>query len=340
MVELLRERCVVDPRPAYPLQILGTRYYVNPQATDGYTLVFLHALGMHKETWEVTISSLLKIASQRIASAQVREIISLEIPNHGESAVLNEDALKKDFDDDWHPREYTRALHLFLTAGPDKGAKIDFSKRDKLVGVGHSIGVVILLLMRDLEPRINFHSILALESGVSLKGHKEMCLSAQMLTAWTWLRRDTWQSRKNARKDLASSPVYDQWDPRVLDLYVAHGLRKHPAAKYPYPYNFNGVTTSLSRAHEAGSYRSEQLVVDAMDAYTETCKDIPIHLIWGTIHDVGTPNLHALLEDKTAGRVPASVTYVQGAGHLCVQQKPDDVAQSICDVLFSQAARL
>lgn len=32
--------------------------------------------------------------------------------------------------------------------------------------------------------------------------------------------------------------------------------------------------------------RSEHLVVDAMEAYTIATREIPVHLIWGTIYDV------------------------------------------------------
>lgn len=74
--------------------------------------------------------------------------------------------------------------------------------------------------MRDLEPRVQFEQIIAIEAGISVKGLPDTNISSRMLTAWTWLRRDTWSSRKAARKDLAESPVYSSWDPRILDLYV------------------------------------------------------------------------------------------------------------------------
>jgi hypothetical protein len=34
-------------------------------------------------------------------------------------------------------------------------------------------------------------------------------------------------------------------------------------------------------------YRSEHLVVDAMEAYTAMTRELPVHLIFGTVHDVG-----------------------------------------------------
>ncbi|KII93753.1 hypothetical protein PLICRDRAFT_403847 [Plicaturopsis crispa FD-325 SS-3] len=332
MVKLSATSCSIDPRPGYPLQVLATKYTSESQSNDGYTLVFLHATGMHKESWDVSIQRLFDMFDNN--AVKIREVISIESPNHGESAEVNESAIREHFGDQWPTKQHARAAHAFLTADASQGARIDFSTR-KIVGIGHSIGAAALFLMRDLEPRVQFEQIIAIEAGISVKGLPDTNISSRMLTAWTWLRRDTWSSRKAARKDLAESPVYSSWDPRILDLYVRYGLRRHPAAKYAAPFAFNGVTTSLTKVQEAASYRSDHLVVDAMEAYTKLSREIPIHLVWGTIHDVGNPALQAILSDRSAGRTPASVSYIEGAGHLAVQMKPEAVADVIFKILKS-----
>ncbi|RDB15645.1 Abhydrolase domain-containing protein mpaH [Hypsizygus marmoreus] len=329
----------LDPQPgSYPLHVLANWY--RPKAwlddEDGYTFVLLHAVGMHKETWETTIEHLFELSTGTSMIARspfkIRDVFSIESPNHGESAVLNEVALKEHFGDSWPTRATAAAVHQFLTAGVTRGAKVDFTKR-KLVGIGHSIGAAALFLLRDETPRVQFESIIAIEPGISVKELPETKISSQALTAWTWLRRDVWSSRSAAKKELLSTPVHQTWDPRELDLYVKYALRIHPAKAYAPPFSFNGVTTCLTKEQEAASYRSEHLVVDAMEAYTATTREIPVHLVFGTIHDVGTPGLQQILSDKTAGRTPASVTYVEGAGHLAVQQKPEDVAEAIFAIM-------
>lgn len=138
------------------------------------------------------------------------------------------------------PKEYARAAHIFLTAGTSAGAKVDFSRR-KLVAVGHSVGATALyvmctlyyiaqpllrrpwflsFLLRDLSPRLKFHSIIALEPGISIKDSPEALALYSSLTAWAWLRQDVWPSRKAAKKDLTLSPMFNSWDPRVLELYI------------------------------------------------------------------------------------------------------------------------
>lgn len=74
--------------------------------------------------------------------------------------------------------------------------------------------------MMDLQPRVNFSSFIVVEPGISLKNHPETDKASSSMTAWTWLRRDTWTSRKSARKELERNPLYAMWDPRVLDLYI------------------------------------------------------------------------------------------------------------------------
>ena len=46
-------------------------------------------------------------------------------------------------------------------------------------------------------------------------------------------RRDLWPSRDAARKVFRSNKFYQQWDPRVFDLWIEHGLRELPTALYP-----------------------------------------------------------------------------------------------------------
>ncbi|KAL0565216.1 hypothetical protein V5O48_016810 [Marasmius crinis-equi] len=312
MAKLLCEKFVVDPRPAHPLQITVKRYTLADNASrsevqstrPGLTIILMHATGSHKEVWEVTVQSLLEKAGKE--NVKIDDVFSIESPSHGESGVLNEEELHRLFPDHWPPREYAKTAHIFLTAGSEKGARVDFSRR-RLVGIGHSVGASAMFLMKELIPAVNFELFIAIEPGISLKGNHHTNIASQALTAWTWLRPDVWTSKKSARKSLEASPVHSMWDPRVLDLFVA-------------------------------SFRSDELVVDSLQAYTETTRERPVHVIWGTINDVKSPETRDLLSDESAGRKPTSVRFIEDAGHLVVQQQPDSVADVILDILRGYSA--
>lgn len=55
-------------------------------------------------------------------------------------------------------------------------------------------------------------------------------------------RRDRWPSRAEAVASFRKSKFYQLWDPRVLDLWLEHGLRRLPTPIYP-------STSSETSAH-------------------------------------------------------------------------------------------
>jgi hypothetical protein len=171
------------PDGNYPLYVTARRYRVagcKPDE-DALTLVLLHSTSFHKETWEPTLERIfdrLNSAQGRIETPKIAEVWSIEAPNHGRSAVLNEQSLlRPEFHNNcasffinlipwpWgvhaisnRPHfipmlilwcltvsclKYAHAAHRFLTAGSEHGAKIDFSKRN-LVAIGHSLGGVTM----------------------------------------------------------------------------------------------------------------------------------------------------------------------------------------------------
>lgn len=144
-------------------------------------------------------------------------------------------------------REYARAAHIFLTAGPREGAGVDFMKR-KLIGIGHSFGAASLyvhviqalvqansqylssFLMRDLNPRLPWQSFICIEPGLTPdKDFPGSAATLKKLQSWVWLRQDTWASKAVAIRELAKHPVFSQWDPRVLTLYVVGVFKLSPS---------------------------------------------------------------------------------------------------------------
>lgn len=87
------ESFLFDPRPQYPLVLTAKRYQSDTSnSEDGTTLIFAHGTGFHKEHWEPTIEHLFDKERTK-GGFKIREAWSLECPNHGDSAVLNEKAL-------------------------------------------------------------------------------------------------------------------------------------------------------------------------------------------------------------------------------------------------------
>ncbi|KAK1218840.1 hypothetical protein PQX77_018456 [Marasmius sp. AFHP31] len=152
--------------------------------------------------------------------------------------------------------------------------------------------------------------------------------------------------------------VHSMWDPRILDLFVIQpGVRiENPSSRKIRAAVFLQRRLLLQRKSSKlydhthspqfklelinsiqASFRSDELVVDALQAYSEATKEKPVHVIWGTIKDVKSPETRGLLSDTSAGRQPVSVRFIEDAGHLVVQ-KPEEVATIILDLLEGKSA--
>lgn len=84
-----------DPRPEYPF-LLSIKQYQFSTPDSGFpndaTLILTHGTGFHKEQWEPTLDHLHNLERQR-GGFRIREAWSIDCPNHGDSATLNEDTL-------------------------------------------------------------------------------------------------------------------------------------------------------------------------------------------------------------------------------------------------------
>jgi len=91
------ESFVFDPRPNFPLVTTANRYWApSSKSVDdptALTLIFAHGTGFHKEIWLPIIEDLYTLAENH-GSLRIREVWSIDAPNHGDAAVLNEKDLQ------------------------------------------------------------------------------------------------------------------------------------------------------------------------------------------------------------------------------------------------------
>lgn len=112
-ISLLSKNYVFDPRPRFPFRIAAKRYWMGVLGPEGddhdtfsktgkdvRTLVFIHGLGCHKEHWEPTIEGLFEndLQASMGTSVRFRDMWSLDLLNHGDSAILNEEVCRWGYD--------------------------------------------------------------------------------------------------------------------------------------------------------------------------------------------------------------------------------------------------
>jgi pimeloyl-ACP methyl ester carboxylesterase len=117
-----------------------------------------------------------------------------------------------------HVRDLLRMVDCFRTEMPRP-----------LVGIGHSMGGNQLVNLSLIHPRLLEGLILidpVIQRFASARGNYSPAQASST-------RRDRWPSRSAAAAAFRKSPFYQSWDPRVLDLWIEHGLRELPTALYP-----------------------------------------------------------------------------------------------------------
>ncbi|THU80153.1 hypothetical protein K435DRAFT_696294 [Dendrothele bispora CBS 962.96] len=341
-VKLESESFVFDPRPNYPLVTTVKRYWISPPSltttsspkddgstpnttTTPITLIFAHGTGFHKEHWEPCLEDLYALISEQQRrqgqegggqELEIREAWSIDAPNHGDAAVLNEKDLEWGFEPIFRWEDYGRVIHAFLT-GLGTGVDVDFTKH-KLVGVGHSMGAIATLLSINFFPSITFSSIILVEP--MLYGQHHLHLSAPTTTP----PADTWSSKEEAYRLMKSRKAWKVWDDRVLRIYVDSGLRESRSlssdstSTSPGVGKERGVTLKCTRKQETASYNdglSHSLIYRDFERYT---KRVPIHLIYGEINDYVPWFVKEDIINNAAGGVHnfASFSRVPYAGHL------------------------
>ncbi|KAA8644606.1 putative toxin biosynthesis protein [Aspergillus tanneri] len=166
---------------------------------------------------------------------RIRSIWMADVAHQGQSSVINEDLLGNDrtaprlfsswFD---HPRDL---LHLVNVKRKEMPRPI--------VGIGHSFGGAHLTHLCLIHPRL-IHTLILLDPVIQREStqldHAEAINQKLTITKTTQLstyRRDRWPSRKAAATSYKKNPVYQAWDPRVLERWIQSGLRDLPTAIHP-----------------------------------------------------------------------------------------------------------
>ncbi|KAG9315786.1 hypothetical protein JVU11DRAFT_3435 [Chiua virens] len=213
------------------------------------TLIFTHASGAHKEWWEPIIHRLFEQQCMSGGLLRFQDMWTIDMPNHGDSAVLNEEVLAWGYNTfSWG--YYARCIHAFL-AGLGSGVDVDFSKRN-LAAVGLCIGSVSLISSTTFSPPIKFSSIHLIESpilGKHAEGHG-WHLEKLMLN-----RRDVWDSVEEVYESFKRSAEMKQWDDRVVRIHAA-------------TFRERGTTLAASR------YLPHML------------RRIPTHMMWAEIPNI------------------------------------------------------
>ncbi|KAJ3543126.1 hypothetical protein NMY22_g3252 [Coprinellus aureogranulatus] len=354
-----------DDDPREGLWVSAKRYSTEDSVKDtkGLTLLFTHCNGSSKEEWDIVISNLFKIQSSKDEPFRIREAWSFDRQNHGDAAVLNARALdgRKEGVSLY---EWALALTWFVRSPLLYG--------HRLVPFGHSAGTSAWMLTTThfALDSIPYVSMFLVESTITPKDIFETELEERLsymdlVVNLTLKRRDDWPNKEAALEYFGKRLPWSLWDPRALKYFVVsyvvtpnsrtpnyHYIHLFEHGLHDAPDTRRGVTLKWTKEQEASSYPDRVPHYESAVRLAEVSNVIPVHLIWGErvefmrvsssylFREILTcyhrpEYLRDALSDKSAGMNVASVSYIEDAGHMVVQEKPDTLATIIAAKLDS-----
>ncbi|KAF8128236.1 Alpha/beta hydrolase fold-1 [Boletus edulis] len=332
---MLQRRFVLEPDADHPLYTTAKQFWreeleANWHDPDAFTLILLHSTSFHKETWEPTLRHLFDGVLTRWccpAAPKIKCAWVIECPNHGESATLNERALQRPpFYRTFGCEKYAEAAHRFMLRGPTFPTPVDF-RREKLVGIGHSLGGVGISILPMLAPTIPFCALILIEPLLSPEGMDKLADLKANLIHGAYERRDVWPSRQSASMYFRERT---HWDPSVLDNYVKHGLRRCKQVGHE-PEN-HAVTLACSREEELTMYRDVTGPQRGIESLNKLSATIPVGVIFGGKNDYIPRSVQDALVDPASGRRIQAVRRIEGVGHLIPQHMPAELSRVLLDV--------
>lgn len=121
-----------------------------------------------------------------------------------------------------------------------------------IIGVGHSMGANQLVNVALMHPRL-FSTLILVEPVIQEIDAQEKGDSGRIPARLSTFRRDLWPSKAAAIANFKKQKYYQDWDSRVLDLWIEHGIRPTPTALYPDERD-GAVTLSTTKHQEVHSF--------------------------------------------------------------------------------------
>lgn len=353
------------------------------------TLVLTHGMSSHKESYHPVISCMLQLngANNRYA-AGISEIWSIDLPNHGESAVLNrtflDDRKERGRKEGWEGRctamDLSAYLNAFLSIPPLRGHRV--------VGVAHSgsstFWVHALTILKNahshpfalifMEPTIMFPGMpptdpRSIHGAANVRGalsKRDRWANREEAKLWLLGIKGSSLGKQEARENEARhvdaknrgddgnnsnkrKGIWSKWDDRALALYVEYALQDIHESVASNAEASKSYTTSAFRNDEESllyaclehTVQPSQLARLCRDLSPGTSKgsDTPggVHVIWAEIEEFISKSARAEILDAAENRIVSQ--RIVGAGHLMPQEKPDDLAHALYDVLATHIAR-
>jgi len=307
-----------------------------PVSQGGVTLILTHGISGHKEQYHIAVTRLLSLRD--LATYDIREIWSIDFPNHGEAATLNRRLLDEHKANSVRQRvegtcttmDMAAYLHAFLSLPRFRGHNV--------VGMGHSGSCAVWVYALTKFTPAYPNALILLEPTVmfpSMSPTDPRSIHGAANVRGARAKRDTWSSRAEFKRWAMTTgkSIWARWDPRMLELYVEHAFEEVMSSEGQASY----ITPRLRKDEEAQLYACQAHTIEPSQL-AAVCTALSgvgrqgVHIIWAELEEFISKTAKAEILDAAKHRIMTQRT-VMGSGHLVPQLTPDALGDAMHEVL-------
>ncbi|CCG84864.1 protein of unknown function [Taphrina deformans PYCC 5710] len=277
-------------------------------------IVLAHANGFVKELYEPLIQEVLQ------ARAEVQAVFVHDVATQGASGLKN----AKKLGDQYSWSDSGLDILCMINSLRARGIMDD----NPIVGVGHSMGGAQIAYASLLHPNM-FAATILIEP--ILPDFRTDIQGATAVAAMSARRRETWNSKEEARKAFLKSPFYQVWHPAVFERWMDHGI----------VLTGNGTEVKLATtpSQEVFSFMHMMPFQDTVDTDPDACTYVrshmhtlnhPVFLIFGEKSTAITPQRKR--EISALARFSTSID-LKDHGHLIPMESPAVIANLILEYI-------
>lgn len=188
----------------------------NGSRTGDLTIIAFHANAFHKEVYEPFFTDLYH-ALHHHHGLTISSIWIADQTSQGTSGLLNDSISGNDpswFD---HSRDVICMVNTFRK-----------QMRRPIVGVGHSMGGTQAVAAAHFHPRL-FEALVLIDAPISLS-HSP---STEQMMQYALRRPETHDSCEQAAGAVRRSPMFKEWDPRVVKRFIETAFHSKPTVTAP-----------------------------------------------------------------------------------------------------------
>lgn len=223
-----------------------------------------------------------------------------------------------------------REISGWQSLADDLKIGIDGHFRGPVIGVGHSLGGVVNLMVGASNPEL--YRALVLLDPVIFSGFRSLAWGQMKrwgrahtmpLMVGALRRRDAWPDRDTVRRSWTGKAVFKDWTDAAFDAYLEAGLEQDAAS--------GGVRLRYPKEWEARIFE-----VGPHDVWSEISRiSVPVLVLRGEHSDTFTAGAARKFEKKAQNGV---CRIVEGTGHMLPMQRPELVAEMIEEWLAESTA--